>query len=116
MEPWHCLIVTQRHLKQLDEVTNEEFLAIGQLIKKINDAIQKINGSSSYLILQKNGPEVGQTVPHVHVHYIPKKITSNKLSVMGLMLDFVIAPFQSAIDKEQMAEHVATMRAHIEKV
>jgi histidine triad (HIT) family protein len=26
------------------------------------------------LLLQKNGVEVGQSVPHVHFHYLPRKL------------------------------------------
>jgi len=110
VEPGHCLIVPKRHIERFEETSEEEVIAIGRSIKKINRAIQKLNGPCSYLILQKNGAEVGQTVPHVHVHYIPKKVTHNKLTGYGLLWDFIIDPFKKPLKKEQMAECVKTMQ------
>jgi len=110
IQPGHCLIVPKRHIERFEEASEEEIIAMGQAIKKINRAIQQVNGPSSYLILQKNGPEVGQTVPHVHVHYIPKKVTNNKLTLFGLLWDFVIAPFQRPLKQEQLALCVTTMQ------
>jgi histidine triad (HIT) family protein len=114
LQPWHCLVVVKRHVERFEEITDEECLAIGRLLKKINKVVQKINGPSSYLILQKNGCEVGQTVPHVHVHYVPKKVSDNKLAPFGLLWNFVWENFQRPLSKEKLAEYVGIMRVGIE--
>jgi histidine triad (HIT) family protein len=113
LEPGHCLVVIKRHIEKFEDVSEQEFTAVGRLLKKINIAIQKFNGPSSYLILQKNGREVGQTVPHVHFHYIPKKISNNKLSPFGLLWDFILEPFKSPIKPNELDECVQKMHLAI---
>lgn len=67
--PGHCLIIPKRHVERFEMLSEEEITEIGRVIKKVNQAVEKVFQTSSYLLLQKNGREVGQT-PHVHVHYI----------------------------------------------
>ena len=114
IQPLHCLIVTKRHIERFEESTQEEMVAMWKLIKKVNDAVQKLNGESSYLLLQKNGSEVGQTVPHVHIHYIPKKVSSSRsVAVFGLLWNFIFSPFKWKLPKTQIEENVAIIRETI---
>lgn len=71
--PGHCLIIPKRHVERFDMLSEDEIAGIGRVIKKVHHAASKVFNTSSYLILQKNGLEVGQSVPHVHFHYIPRK-------------------------------------------
>ncbi len=113
LEPGHCLVVVKRHVEKFEDISEQEFLAVGRLLKKINLAVQKMNGPSSYLILQKNGREVGQSVPHVHFHYIPKKRSNNKFSAFGLLWDFICEPFRSPIKEKELDECVQKMHLAI---
>lgn len=111
IQPGHCMAVTKRHIENFDQATEEEISAIGKLLKKINIAIQKIYGPSSYMILQKNGGEVGQTVPHVHFHYIPKrKIDNKKISAFGLLWNFFINIFKKPISNDELSKNVDLMK------
>jgi len=107
--PGHCLVIPKRHIERFEQLSDEEILAMGRLIKRINAAIQKINGPSSYFIWQKNGREVGQSVPHVHMHYIPKKVSENKLAAYGLLWNFLISSFKSPTPQAQLAKQVKVM-------
>lgn len=71
--PGHYLIIPKKHIERFEILSDEEALQISRVIKKVHQAASKIFGTSSYLLLQKNGKEAGQTVPHLHFHYIPKK-------------------------------------------
>jgi diadenosine tetraphosphate (Ap4A) HIT family hydrolase len=68
-------------------------------------AAQKVFGTSSYLLLQKNGYEVGQTVPHVHFHYIPRKAGDS--STLVFLFKMFLANAKSPISPEEM-ENVTT--------
>lgn len=115
LQPFHCLVVIKRHIKRLEEASDGEILAAYQLIKKINSVVQRINGPSSYLILEKNGPEVGQSVPHVHIHYIPKRISTNKnISLFGLLGSFIFSPLQRPISKEKLSQSVEMFKKEFE--
>ena len=113
--PGHCMIVVKRHVENLDELTDEEFLATGQLLQKINTATQIVRGPSSYLILEKNGVEVGQTVPHVHVHFIPKNKTGSPISQFGFLWNFVANIFHRPIPIQELSKNVDVMKLAIEK-
>ena len=39
---------------------------------RICRAIKKITGAENYNIIQNNGEQAGQTVPHLHFHIIPR--------------------------------------------
>ncbi len=71
--PGHCLILPKRHVERFEMLTDEEILRITQAIRLVNEAATQVFHTASYLILQKNGVEVGQSVPHLHFHYIPGK-------------------------------------------
>ena len=71
--PGHCLIIPKRHAERFEQLTDQEAAAISTVIKKVDQASIKVFHRASYLLLQKNGVEAGQTVPHVHFHYFPRE-------------------------------------------
>lgn len=97
----HCLILPKRHIERFENLTEKELLKINQLINKTHSAVQKIIDVKSYMILQKNGKEVGQTVPHLHFHYIPNKKNGSNFS---FLLRFLFYPFKLKINENQMHE------------
>lgn len=106
--PGHSLIISKRHVERFENLTDAEILRIGQVIKKVNVAVQKVFHTSSYLLLQKNGSEVGQTVPHVHFHYIPRKANEN--SMLPFLFKFAITPYFPPISNEEMLKTVETLK------
>jgi Diadenosine tetraphosphate (Ap4A) hydrolase and other HIT family hydrolases len=71
--PGHNMVIPKRHAERFEMLTDEEILQMGKVIKKVNEATSLVYGTSAYVLLQKNGREVAQNVPHVHFHYIPRK-------------------------------------------
>lgn len=106
--PGHCLIIPKRHIERFEQLTDDESLQICHTIKKIDRAVTHVYETSSYLLLQKNGVEVGQTVPHVHVHYIPRKKGDDSI------MKFLLRMFQSKLQilsAEEMRENVEKLQA-----
>jgi len=110
--PGHCLIVSKRHVERFEMLTDAEIAQIGRVIKKVNQAVMKIFGTSSYLLLQKNGIEVGQSVPHVHFHYIPRKAGDD--STIQFIAKMYIANVKQPISHNEMGETVEKLRQAIE--
>lgn len=104
----HCLIVPKRHVERFEGLTDEEALRVCQLIRKVDVAATKVFGTSSYLLLQKNGKEVGQSVPHVHVHYLPRLAGDD--SVLKFLFQMFAANAFSPIGQKEMNEKVAAMK------
>ncbi|MFY7842489.1 MAG: HIT family protein [Rhabdochlamydiaceae bacterium] len=109
--PGHCLVVPKRHVERFESLTNEEISQIGKVIKKVNQAVGKAFDSSSYLILQKNGIEVGQWVPHVHFHYVPRK--KGGISTFRFILKMCMANTKGPIAKSEMKKNVDKLKQTI---
>lgn len=98
----HCLIIPKRHVERFENLTDDEVLSLSTLIKKTQIAAEKIINTDSYLILQKNGKSVGQSVPHLHFHYIPRNADEKFLFTFFLRL--AINPFTSKLSPNEMKE------------
>jgi len=94
----HSLIIPKRHIERFEELNEIEIKEIFQLIKKTNLTVQKILNNSSYILIQKNGKEVGQSVSHVHFHYIPRNEGSN----FGFLIRFLLYPFKRKLKPSDM--------------
>ena len=71
LEPGHVLVIsktsTARNLLEIDPKDLAKVMAVAQ---KVGQAQVDALGLEGFLILQNNG--VGQSVPHLHVHVIPR--------------------------------------------
>lgn len=110
--PGHCLIISKRHVERFEMLTDAEITQIGKVIKKVNQAVIKVFETSSYLLLQKNGLEVGQSVPHVHFHYVPRKAGDD--SSIQFILKMYIANAKKPISHDEMQEIVEKLKQAIE--
>lgn len=92
--PGHVLIIPERHVERFEDLTSEELMAIGDAIKKVDAVVRKTFGNVDYLLLQKNGRGAGQSVPHVHFHYLP--------ATKFLALRFFISPWLKPLTAKQL--------------
>lgn len=72
--PGHLLIIPKRHVSSFFETTDEEKLAIFQLIDDCRKLIQEKYNPDSYNIGVNVGIFAGQTIMHAHVHVIPRYV------------------------------------------
>jgi len=68
----HLLIIPNRHVPMYHELSPEEIAEMGSLVQRTQAVIERLYGAREYLLLQKNGALSGQTVPHVHIHFLPR--------------------------------------------
>lgn len=106
--PGHCLIIPKRHVERFEGLTDEEACQICRVIKKVHLAAMKVFGTTAYLLAQKNGWEVGQSVPHVHFHYVPRK-KDDRISHF-FWLQMYIANVSDPISSAEMQDVVDKMR------
>ncbi len=109
--PGHCLVIPKRHVERFELLTDEEIAHIGRVIKTIDQAVMKIFDTSSYLLLQKNGLEVGQSVPHVHFHYIPRKAGDS--SAFGFLVKMYVANAKGPISSDAMQKTVEMLKKEV---
>lgn len=68
----HTLVIPKEPAETIDELSDDQASAIGRVLPRITRALKKVTGASAFNILQNNGEDAGQVVPHVHFHIIPR--------------------------------------------
>ena len=72
VNPGHCLIILRRHIAEYFEATAEEKAAIWSLVDKMKPIIDEEFKPDGYNVGVNIGKSAGQSVPHVHIHMIPR--------------------------------------------
>lgn len=71
--PGHVLVSTKRVVPRFTELTTEETGDLWALAQKVGKMLEQHYGTSALTLTIQDGPDAGQTVPHVHVHVLPRK-------------------------------------------
>lgn len=72
VSPGHALLVPRRHVASWFEATAGERLALMKGIDVAREAVEHLHAPDGYNIGINGGPAAGQTVPHLHLHVIPR--------------------------------------------
>lgn len=69
--PVHILVVPRRPIPRLNEAANGDTETLGRLLLAAR-AIARAEGiaDSGYRLVVNNGPDAGESVPHLHVHIL----------------------------------------------
>jgi ATP adenylyltransferase len=74
VSPGHVLIVPRRHIASFREMTGDEWAAVHRLATALAAKAQAEDASVQGFNLGINdGRAAGQTIPHVHIHLIPRR-------------------------------------------
>jgi len=68
----HCLVVTKTHAATIHESDVEDLKATMVAAKRVAAAIQHAMRPDGLNLLQANGAAAFQSVPHFHLHLIPR--------------------------------------------
>jgi len=71
--PGHVLVVPTRVVPRLKNLTSEEYDDLWRSVRDIQGAIECYVGASSSNVAIQDGVHAGQSVPHVHVHILPRR-------------------------------------------
>ena len=72
VSPGHTLIISRRHVASYFEVTDAERADLMSLLATARDDLERQFSPAGYNIGINDGAAAGQTVPHVHMHLIPR--------------------------------------------
>jgi len=72
VSPGHTLIIPRRHVASFFDVTDAERSDLMSLLAAARDDLDREFRPAGYNIGINDGAAAGQTVPHVHVHLIPR--------------------------------------------
>ncbi len=71
--PVHILIVPKKHIARLAEARDEDKAVLGKLLLVARDMAAKLKLSNGYRVVINNGPDAGESVPHLHVHVLGER-------------------------------------------
>lgn len=68
--PTHLLVVPRKPIARLDEAAEEESELLGHLLLVARQAAARAGLKKGYRVIINNGPDGGESVPHLHVHVL----------------------------------------------
>lgn len=72
VSPGHTLVIPKRHVGSFFDLTGDERSALLSLLTSAKAQVDLEFHPDAYNIAVNDGPAAGQTVPHVHIHLIPR--------------------------------------------
>jgi superfamily II DNA or RNA helicase/diadenosine tetraphosphate (Ap4A) HIT family hydrolase/HKD family nuclease len=72
VSPGHTLVIPRRVVQEWSDVTTEEQHALFELVDVVKRRIDAELSPDGYNVGYNSGAAAGQTVPHLHVHVIPR--------------------------------------------
>src|SRR5580704_10432260 len=73
VNPGHALAVAKGHWPTVDVIPPEIIAAIAQTAQKVAKAVVSELKPNGVNLIQANGAGAGQSVPHLHVHIMPRR-------------------------------------------
>ena len=71
--PGHVLVSPLRVAPRLSDLSTDELTDFMLTIRRVSRMLERVYGASALNIAMQDGPDAGQSVPHVHMHLIPRK-------------------------------------------
>ncbi|KAK7305579.1 hypothetical protein VNO77_43485 [Canavalia gladiata] len=68
-----CVLQCRREVKRVADVSDDENIDLWRIAKKLGRQLERYHKASSLTFCIQDGPQAGQTVPHVHIHILPRK-------------------------------------------
>ena len=103
LNPGHCLVITKVHAANLFESKSADLEAAIGTARRVARAIKRALAPDGLNMLQANGAAAFQSVPHFHLHLIPRWTNDGK------GFDWTPVPG----DREQTARIGETLRAAV---
>ncbi len=72
VSPGHMLVIPRRHVASFFEITEAERSGLMGLLSNAKNMVQADLAPAGYNIGINDGASAGQTVPHLHIHLIPR--------------------------------------------
>ena len=68
--PVHVLIVPRKPIPRVAEATAEDQAILGHLLLVVGQLSRELGLGKGFRVVINNGPDGGETVPHLHVHLL----------------------------------------------
>jgi histidine triad (HIT) family protein len=80
----HVLVVPRRHVSRVQDLDAEDAAAVFRAVAALSGPVARATRAEGLTIGVNDGPITGQTVPHVHVHVVPRHRDDGATSIHGM--------------------------------
>lgn len=84
----HVLLVPRRHVEHVWGLTSEEADHLSQAVLLLSDAVRTAVHPDGLNVIQSNGEAATQTVPHLHVHLVPRFVDDSMGDIWPVSTNF----------------------------
>jgi bis(5'-adenosyl)-triphosphatase len=71
--PGHSLVIPKWHISSIMELSEQELCEMTVFARDVVTVLMKVFGDTAFNWTIQEGVEAGQSVPHLHLHLIPRK-------------------------------------------
>ncbi|MGD2069819.1 MAG: HIT family protein [Gemmatimonadota bacterium] len=69
----HALVLPRRHVASLFDLPEEARQELWRLAAEVRRLLARATGATDFNVGVNDGPAAGQTIPHAHIHVIPRR-------------------------------------------
>lgn len=69
----HALVITREHAATIFEAEEAALTAVAATARRVAHAIRRVLAPDGLMVFQLNGAAAMQTVPHYHMHLLPRR-------------------------------------------
>ncbi|PWN53092.1 cobW-domain-containing protein [Violaceomyces palustris] len=70
--PGHVLVIPRTPYQRLSQVPEAEVSSLFQAVQQVSRGLEKVFKADALTISVQDGEAAGQTIPHIHVHILPR--------------------------------------------
>jgi histidine triad (HIT) family protein len=99
----HCLVISKDHAPTIFDIGEETLAAVARAVRRVSRAVNAALAPQGLSLVQANGEGAKQSVPHFHIHVLPRVRDD------GLLLDWPLVPG----DRDAIAAAAERIRRHL---
>ena len=105
--PGWLVLVARRHIEAIDELTDEEAIELGGLLRRVSMALKEITGCLKTYVIQF---AEAADHPHVHFHIVPRMADQPEDRRSTKIFGYLGVPEEERVSEETMNEIAAKVQ------
>jgi len=78
--PGHVLVCSTRPVPRLTDLRTDELAELMCAVQRVGSVVERVYKADGLTIACQDGRASGQTVPHVHIHLIPRRLQDDRFA------------------------------------
>ncbi|TRM67599.1 diadenosine 5',5'''-P1,P4-tetraphosphate asymmetrical hydrolase [Schizophyllum amplum] len=78
--PGHVLVIPSRVVPRLADLDDAELSSLMKSVQRVGGVVERAYGADALTIACQDGKAAGQSIPHVHFHILPRKVTGDRFA------------------------------------